>query len=113
MCLSGGPSRAATTSSARHVTGRTAESRVGAVLPSLETPMCPSAPACDPPATSSAPVCFVFAAGTEMDEIASTLALARIAAAALHGAERLDLEAPSEADPLRRTVVIDAATEVG
>ncbi len=56
---------------------------------------------------------FRFAASVPMDEVQSTLQLARLAAASLHGEDRVRLHADSHVDIARRTCEIDTSREAG
>lgn len=54
-----------------------------------------------------------FADGVPMDEVAGTLALARISTEALHGADRLALEPDPRLDRGARRLGIDVSTDCG
>ncbi|HEX8915028.1 MAG TPA: hypothetical protein VF796_21930 [Humisphaera sp.] len=56
---------------------------------------------------------FTFASPVSMREVADTLHLARLAAEALHGPERVALGARTRVDGRRRTVTVEAATPAG
>jgi len=56
---------------------------------------------------------FTFDDTTDFLEVERTLELSRLAAAILHGPDRVDLEAPHEVDRLRRTVTVASGSEVG
>lgn len=56
---------------------------------------------------------FRFAASVSMDEVRTTLQLARLAAASLHGEERVRLHADTHIDAAKRICEIDTSREAG
>ena len=68
-----------------------------------------------PPAAlpQSQEVCIRFDKDVPMSEAAGTLELARLATEALHGTERVQLDAAWSLDRRAGTVTVDTSTEVG
>jgi len=58
-------------------------------------------------------ITLTFGPHVSMDEVAQTLQLARMAGEALHGPERMSLEAHAEVSAEHRTVTIDMFTPCG
>ena len=56
---------------------------------------------------------FMFDAGVDMTEVEGTLRLSLIACDSLHGQNRVELEAFSSVDRVRRSVAIQTRTDVG
>jgi hypothetical protein len=65
--------------------------------------------------TSTCPTAatFTFAETVDMDEVRRTLHLARMAAEALHGIERVRMDVGCEVDPAAHMVAIDRSSEAG
>ena len=56
---------------------------------------------------------FIFVPTVSIDEVGGTLQLAQLAAASLHGPERVELEAHPQIDRAQRAVTIDTTSEAG
>jgi hypothetical protein len=56
---------------------------------------------------------FTFDPAVPIDEVAATFELARFAAEALHGSERVALDAIYKVDADARTIEVDRSTSVG
>ncbi len=57
--------------------------------------------------------CYTFHVSVPMGQVSNALFLSALAAEAIHGRARVQLDGDFRTDPAKRSAIIDAATEVG